>query len=212
MPQGTYKPTPEHCANISASLMGNQNAKGYKHSAETCAAKVGKKQSAETCLKKSKALRGNKNAKGCKRSPKERKRLRAAWLGDKNPMKRPEAVAKNAAWHQGRKSSPETCKKVGEALKGKRVGSKHPLWLGGISREPYGWDFSPELKEEVRRRDGYRCQLCGVPQCECKKALDVHHTNYDKKDNDPLNLVALCRSCHQRTNFRRAFWKEYFQV
>jgi len=66
---------------------------------------------------------------------------------------------------------------VSAALKGHKglKGSTHPNWLGGISRAPYAWTFNAELKEEVRRRDGYKCQLCGMPQAECKKALPVHH-------------------------------------
>ena len=97
-------------------------------------------------------------------------------------------------------------------LSAARKGDKNPRWLGGISREPYGWKWNEELREEVRRRDSYKCQVCGTPQAECARVLSVHHINYDKKDNDPLNLVALCLPCHVRTNTRRAYWTAFFEA
>ena len=57
-------------------------------------------------------------------------------------------------------------------MKGKRVsikteftrervlGKKNNNWQGGKSFEPYGIEFSKKLKEEVRKRDNYRCQQC----------------------------------------------------
>jgi predicted restriction endonuclease len=89
--------------------------------------------------------------------------------------------------------------------------TRHPRWMGGISMEPYAWTFNAELKEEVRRRDNYRCQVCGVPQTECKNPLYVHHVDYDKKNSDPDNLISLCPSCHTRTNANRESWRILFQ-
>jgi len=112
----------------------------------------------------------------------------------------PEAQAKHRAASLGPKN-PQWGKK----------GPESPTWLGGISRHPYAWTFNKELKEEVRRRDGYKCQLCGVPQAECKTSLPVHHIDYDKKNSDPVNLVALCKSCHSKTNKNRKHWATFFQ-
>jgi hypothetical protein len=34
------------------------------------------------------------------------------------------------------------------------------------------------------------CEMCSNPKA------DVHHRDKNKKNNDPVNLRALCRSCH----------------
>lgn len=60
-----------------------------------------------------------------------------------------------------------------------------------------------ELKESIRKRDNYICQDCGVSQKEHEKKynriLDVHHIDGDDTNNDPKNMITLCRSCHNNT-------------
>lgn len=88
--------------------------------------------------------------------------------------------------------------KISQALMGKFCGENSPSWKGGISLEPYGLGFSHELRKRIRKRDGYRCQLCGLGR-EGGKRLVVHHIDYDKQNNDPSNLLTLCNPCHART-------------
>ena len=40
--------------------------------------------------------------------------------------------------------------------------------------------------------------------------FQVHHIDYDKKNNDVDNLVTLCTPCHTKTNFNRDEWKKTF--
>ncbi|KKL66605.1 hypothetical protein LCGC14_2143330 [marine sediment metagenome] len=87
---------------------------------------------------------------------------------------------------------------------------RNPNWRGGLSKEPYPFNFDEELKELVRKRDNYRCQLCGVPQRECFKKLFVHHIDYNKSNLNPLNLVSLCNKCHSKTNGKRSQWEKEF--
>ena len=137
---------------------------------------------------------------GQKHSPETRAKMSADRNGSKNPQ-----------W--GKHPSLKTRAKISVILKARYSDpTLHPRWLGGTSREPYAWNFNAELKEEVRRRDGYKCQLCGVPQTECEKALDVHHNDYDKKNSDPVNLTTLCRACHSKTNTNREHWTKLFQA
>lgn len=84
-------------------------------------------------------------------------------------------------------------------------------WQGGISFEPYGPEFNNELKEQIRKHDGYICQECGITQEKLGQKLDVHHIDYDKMNNKPENLICLCSSDHARTNFNREYWIEYFK-
>jgi endogenous inhibitor of DNA gyrase (YacG/DUF329 family) len=56
--------------------------------------------------------------------------------------------------------------------------------------------FTASLKERIRERDNYTCQICGMTQQEHKHKLHVHHIDEDKTHNWESNLVALCRYCH----------------
>ena len=78
-------------------------------------------------------------------------------------------------------------------------------------KSEYSSEFNNKLKEFVRKRDGYRCQCCGVHQKECGKALDIHHIDYNKNNNDPINLIALCSSCHIKTNGNRKYFQNHFE-
>ena len=90
-------------------------------------------------------------------------------------------------------------------------GDKHPNWRGGTSEEPYAFEFSKQLKELIRHRDGYKCQKCGCPEIENNKKLTCHHIDYDKKNCLPINLISLCSSCNSKVNFNRSKWTKYFQ-
>jgi len=61
------------------------------------------------------------------------------------------------------------------------------------------------LKEIVRIRDNYTCQLCGKIWKEGTRRLDVHHLNHlesqteamEYKNNKDLDqLITLCHKCH----------------
>jgi hypothetical protein len=81
-----------------------------------------------------------------------------------------------------------------------RTGSKHPLWQGGkIWWRGKDWD---DLKEQMRKRDGYHCRRCGMNDQECIDTfgapLQVHHILPYRlsQDNSPDNLKTLCNHCH----------------
>lgn len=84
---------------------------------------------------------------------------------------------------------------------------KNSNWQGGKSFELYSLGWTKTCREQIRHRDGYKCQVCGVPEVECKRKLHVHHIDYDKKNIGPNNLISLCNSCHVKTNYRREFWQ-----
>lgn len=90
-------------------------------------------------------------------------------------------------------------------------GNTHPSWRGGKSFEPYPIGWTKTFKEQIRYRDGYKCQLCGMPEVENGRKLDVHHIDYDKKNLDQYNLISLCRKCHSRTNTNREYWNAHFK-
>ena len=219
MPKKGYKQAPEHRAKISVGLANNKNTWGHalspQHKTKISAALRGRKRepfSAEHRAKLSVAAKGRRCGP---LAAEHRAKISSANLGKEKSLAHCanlSAALKGNKHCLGRKYTPETRAKISVACKGKCAGPRHPMWLGGISRLPYAWDFNDELKEEVRRRDGYKCQLCGAPQVECRTKLPVHHIDYDKKNSDPVNLTALCNACNAKVNTNRQHWAVFFRA
>jgi len=128
--------------------------------------------------------------KGCIPWNKGKKGLQIAWNKNKKGLQK--------AWNKG--------------LKGYLAGEEHYNWQGGISFEPYGLEFNEDLKEVIRNRDRRKCQICKKIELENKEKLTVHHIDYNKQNNNPNNLISLCRKCHSKTNYNRDYWIEYFKT
>ncbi|AZE55897.1 hypothetical protein C4K03_3744 [Pseudomonas synxantha] len=85
--------------------------------------------------------------------------------------------------------------------------SGHPNWQGGSHRggfRGHGW---AAIAEKVREKAGRCCELCGKPEADNGRRLDVNHkipfhqSQSKEKANKLSNLEALCRSCHQKTDW-----------
>ena len=148
----------------------------------------GRKHSKESKDKMSEALKGRK----------------CPWNQDK-PLS-VEVKRKISKANKGTKASKETKRKMSIM----RIGSGNANWRGGISFEPYCHVWADrEYKEDIKRRDGFKCQN---PDCFKKfKELVVHHINYNKKDCEPSDLVTLCISCNSKANYNREYWKDLYQ-
>lgn len=72
-----------------------------------------------------------------------------------------------------------------------------PLWKGGSAYEDYPSEFNSKFRAEIRKRDGYFCQLCHIKSFH----LDVHHIDENKKNCLKENMVSLCRSCHRKVHW-----------
>jgi ATP-dependent DNA helicase RecQ len=62
--------------------------------------------------------------------------------------------------------------------------------------EPLSYE---SLRQQVLRRDGWRCQSCGT-----MSNLEVHHRqfrNHSGADSEE-NLITLCAACHARVHRR----------
>ncbi len=109
--------------------------------------------------------------------------------------------------------SKERNEKISRAQKRRIKEGKHIFWRGGISFIKYGRGWTDTLRESIRQRDKYTCQICGKCQDELvgrMKKLCVHHIDYDKKNLNPNNLITLCSVCHNKTNIQRTKWLKYF--
>jgi len=64
-----------------------------------------------------------------------------------------------------------------------------------LKRAPLRLDPKPyaELRNQVLRRDGWRCQACGAIS-----NLEVHHKEFRSHsgEDSELNLITLCSNCH----------------
>lgn len=97
----------------------------------------------------------------------------------------------------------------GQWLSENRSLENHHNWRGGISFEPYPVHWQRDLKEKIRRWEGHRCAICGQTQ---ERALSVHHIDYDKCNLAEENLIALCISCHTKTNYQRDCWQYWLSA
>jgi hypothetical protein len=92
---------------------------------------------------------------------------------------------------------------------------KQVNWKGGLSKLPYSFNFDNVFKKSIRIRDGLICIKCGMKEedsvCLFKRALHVHHINYNKKDTVKENCCALCNRCNSEVNFNRSSWTKFFQ-
>ncbi len=108
----------------------------------------------------------------------------------------------------GRRLSKETIEKI----RAEAIGEKNSNWNNGSSFEPYTSEFNNKLKEQVRKRDTYKCQLCGCLEIESDRLLDVHHIDHNKENCSFKNLIALCRRCNGRVNSKskREYYEKFF--
>lgn len=143
--------------------------------------------------------------------------------GKKRPDHSQRMIGENNPFY-GKTHSETTRKKMSIVRKGVRrsnssiakqivsiIGENNPNWRGGISCDPYcdAW-HDKEYKEEIKKRDGYKCLN---PDCyKNDDVLSVHHINYNKQDCRPLNLITLCRSCNARANFYRRWHKSWYEA
>jgi len=170
--------------------------------------KKGKKRSEESLRKFRLAMKGHKVSEETRRKmslaqkgkifPEEYKRRISETL--KKYMSNPEMKRKMSEVFKKNWANPELRKRM------IHIGEKASNWRGGISFEPYSPEWTRVLKEIIRERDKYICQVCG------KKGRPVHHIDYDKKNCNPNNLITLCVSYHSKTGSGdREKWKIFFQ-
>ena len=157
---------------------------------------------------------------GKKRTEEQRKRYSEAQKG-KHPTEETRQKMKESAIERnknpenngmfGKQRTEESKQKQAKARTGKYTGENSPHWQNGKSFEEYGIEFNKPLKHSILKRANYTCQ---DPNCKGEhKKLHVHHIDYNKKNNNPKNLIALCSSCHAKTNGKnnRTYWTDYYQ-
>ena len=145
--------------------------------------------------------------------------MKATWQSTGFRLKNSKAI--EAAWARGGAlRSEKTRQKQSKARKAswrdpeyraRRSGKNNHFWRDGSTRDWYPPEFNEALKQAVRERDGFICVLCGEPQNG--RALDVHHIDGDKHNNEMTNLISLDSSCHSIVHARgdSDYWRVGFQ-
>ena len=111
----------------------------------------------------------------------------------------------------GKHHTQKSKDKMSRNRKGKSTGENNPNYVHGRAYEPYTSEFNNQLRESIRKRDGYRCQKCGCSEIENRTKLTVHHIDYNKKNCGRKNLTTLCHKCNGKVNQNRKKWVRYFQ-
>lgn len=52
-----------------------------------------------------------------------------------------------------------------------------------------------KIRESILERDNFACRVCGADGVEAR--LNVHHIDYERRNNKDSNLVTLCGVCHR---------------
>jgi hypothetical protein len=89
------------------------------------------------------------------------------------------------------------------------IGIRRKSLMKNGKEYPFNWS---EIRKNIYRRDGWRCQECGV-HCQVggKTKIQCHHIDYDTTNNHFSNLITLCSSCHAKTNYKREDWKNHYK-
>lgn len=85
------------------------------------------------------------------------------------------------------------------------TGRDHWSWRETPKYRPNGESWE-RTRERIRERDGHECRLCGTPESDMDRQLDVHHLERVRDFDNPNAaveldddlMVSLCRSCHRR--------------
>ena len=117
--------------------------------------------------------------------------------------------------HIGKTLPLEVRIKISDAHKGKHSGKKSNFYIHGQGSSHYPILFNNQLKFKIRKRDNFTCQCCGLKEenhfkGKKKVNLHTHHINYDKHNCKENNLITICSTCHQKSNFNRDYWFAYY--
>lgn len=146
------------------------------------------------------------------------------WLGKNrseiDKLKMGRAKKGKPSWKKGIKVNLKEATRLKElSLANSKVyfGANHPNWQGGITYEKYPKEFfDGTLKERIRKRDGYKCQLCSKTENEelrdYNRRLSINHIDYNKKNCADNNLITLCVKCNAKVNKNRKYWTKYFTI
>ena len=97
----------------------------------------------------------------------------------------------------GQKNSPEHRARISKAKKGKAT----PWMIGLKGEKSFGWKGGSHRwwRENVKKRDNYTCQICGLHDPEVVEADHIKPVaEYPELKSELSNGCTLCANCHRR--------------
>ncbi|HUV46148.1 MAG TPA: NUMOD3 domain-containing DNA-binding protein [Dehalococcoidia bacterium] len=149
------------------------------------------------------------SAKGRGLTTEQRQKLSIALTGRCLSWEHRQKVALAMQGNQNRMGIPHS-EEIKRTMSMERLGAGNGNWRGGASFLPYPIEFNNQLKNQIRLRDNYQCQKCGVPEVECIRKLSIHHIDYEKANCLSDNLISLCLKCSSEVNGNREYWQPFF--
>ena len=128
----------------------------------------------------------------------------------------------------GHEHSDETKLKMSKTHTGKTLSATHKLAISNANRKSWddgiyddvhigkynrNWkdgdiktyprEYNETLRNQVKGRDKFKCQICHLDQVNVEGSHHVHHIDGDKQNNDSDNLITLCVQCHTKIHLGR---------
>lgn len=175
-------------------------------------------------LKRSGKNKGWHHSKKAKKKLSELASLRTgsknSFYGRKHSDRTKKLIAKKkkenpSRYWLGKKKSPFS-KAWRDNMSLSHLGKKNPAYIDGrrSNGQYYPYEFKV-IREKIRKRDGYKCQLCGKTQKEelkkLKRKLSIHHIDYNTSNYKEKDLISLCSKCNSKVNFHRKKWAKFFK-
>ncbi len=113
-----------------------------------------------------------------------------AWNKDTNGIMKPNKTS----FKKGHKLTPK--------------GKDHQWYVDGKGYLGYSNEFM-KIRKLIKKRDNFKCQS---DWNECKGKLGVHHIDYNKQNNSPMNLITLCSRHNTLANINRKHWEKHFKM
>lgn len=68
------------------------------------------------------------------------------------------------------------------------------------------------IRDEILEEYSHSCFFCGTKEKpdDINTRPEVHHIDYDRKNNQKENLICLCKRCHTMAHYNRTFWENVF--
>lgn len=125
--------------------------------------------------------------------------------------KKKQSETRKKLFKEGKLSFSEEHK---EKLRIKSSGENGSGWIDGRSYEGYPYEFKKIRRSKIIiKRDNYTCQLCRdiILSNTKNRFITIHHIDYDKNNNNLINLITLCTFCNSSVNKNRTDWTKFFQ-
>jgi hypothetical protein len=161
--------------------------------------------------------------KGIKLTQKHREKISKKLKGKKKKPFTKQHREKLSKALIGKKPTQETKNKIGKANLGKKhkpesiekMSGKNSIhYIHGEGNFPYPPKFTKSLKKEIKERDNYKCQCCGMSQEEhflkYKRDIEVHHIDYCYSNCNKSNLITVCKQCNIDANYERDYYYSFY--